>query len=131
MIIHGSLQSDLWESSISPTARYYDEYLYENKEMKPRFLGKTRVERVKTTIQQVGEAYTLQPNTLHRILYDGQEMVATLICRSARTLNWSRNIIVNHLIPDPRPQYMNTQALRTLLNEFKRRSNHDSPESLC
>ncbi len=124
-VIHGSLQSEVWESSVSPSAQFYDEYLYENKESEPRYLGKTRVAPVKISNRTAGEAYTLQPHVLHRILYDGQAMVATLMCRSSRTLSWSRNIIVNDHIPDPRPQYLHTQALRAFLEDFNRRYHHD------
>lgn len=117
-VLNGKLQSEIWDDSVSIHAKHYDEYLYTSKHVKPTLIGKTKVELIKTIIHQTGDAYTLEPHILHRIITSGNEMIATLICRSSSTRGWSRNIIVNDQVPDVIPNYLSADDLFNVLNNY-------------
>ncbi len=122
-ILAGTLHSEIWEESSSPTTPCYDDYLYVGKHDKPLLLGKTHVECVKSIVRAMGEAYTSRPHVLHRILFDGSAMAATLMCRSATTRKWSRNIIVNAVVPDAKPLYLTPNELEHVLIQYLKLEN--------
>lgn len=115
-VLKGNLRSEVWESSVCERDSWYDEYLYTNKNTEPHFLGKVRVALASADTKQTGSTYVLAPDILHRITVSPEDgMVATLVCRSFCVQNWSRNVIVNELVPDVTPQYMSSEALKTVL----------------
>ena len=117
-ILTGTLQSEIWQSSVRSDAQFYDEYLYVDKDTEPTYLGKAKVAMEKTVKREAGEAYVLNPGTLHRIIAHGNALTATLMCRSHCVQNWSRNIIVNQLIPDVKPNYLTPAGLETVLKNY-------------
>jgi hypothetical protein len=117
-IIHGNLHSEIWEDSASIYAQSYDEYLYTGKHVDPTPMGKARVELIKNCRHKAGDAYILKPYVLHRIITHQQELTATLICRSACGNNWSRNIIVNNLVPNVRPNFLQPNELSQILKKY-------------
>lgn len=117
-IINGSLKSEIWEDSASCHAKLYDEYMYTGKHVNPHLIGKARVEFVKYQSHMAGESYILQPHVLHRIISQPDEMTATLICRSSSACTWSRNIILNDLVPNVIPQYLNPDDLSRVLKQY-------------
>lgn len=115
-VLKGVLRSEIWESSVCEEDPYYDEYLYVDKNSTPCLLGKVKVVMSSKIEELKGNAYVLSPNVLHRITTCPEDgMVATLVCRSACIQDWSRNIIINGLIPDTTPHYMSADSLRSVL----------------
>lgn len=117
MIITGTLHSEIWEDSVSPSAAMYDEYLYMGKESNPILIGKARIELLKKVLHKSDEAYTLPSHVLHRII-SHEEMTSTLMFRPMNARDWSRNIALNSIPPKVQPTYMSPLELGTILEDY-------------
>lgn len=117
-VLSGELVSEIWEDSISADAVFCDEFLYLDKNTPPKYLGKARVGLAETCIQKQGESYSLAPHKLHRIIHQGDKMVATIMCRTNNVTNWARNVIVNKQIPDVQPVYITSDQLKNVLERY-------------
>ncbi len=117
--IRGSLKSEVWEESASSTDSEYDEYLYIDKETDPVLVGKVKVKFIKNVVHSEGTYYTLSPNELHRIVSDGNKIMATLVCHSASTKASARIIpIIHSSIPDVKPINMSPDEFCQLLRWY-------------
>lgn len=125
-IIKGELHSEIWEDSASIQAQCYDEYMYLGKHVDPVYIGKARVEMVQSIRRKAGEAYVLRPHVLHRIISHSQGMTATLICRSFGGCEWSRNIIVNNLVPNVKPNYLKIDEFEHVLMRYLKGEIHET-----
>lgn len=117
-VISGKLEGEIWENSATAETPLYNEYLYVGKNKELLSMGKARVKLANKVLYTEGEAYTLSPDSLHRILYSGEKVTATLMCRPAACRQWSRNIAVNGRKPSVKPTYMSIDELLKLINFY-------------
>jgi hypothetical protein len=118
-ILNGNLYCELWKDSAALNAMNYDEYHYRNKYTNTTLIGKAKMELYEKKHYKAGDCYYQEPDVLHRIVQNANEMVATLMCHSSKSRDWSRNIALNDSAPAVKPEkYMSNIDLRKILNEY-------------
>ena len=115
-VLCGQLQSEIWEDAATPGEQAYDEYLYlglaAGKQPYDLPVGKARVALREHVVHRAGDAYTMPPHVLHRIVASGQSMTSTLTCHSAIAKSWARTISISGAKPDIEQRFLSVAALR-------------------
>lgn len=117
VITDGTLRGEIWSEAVG-RAPLYDEYFYVGKDSGLVRLGSAKVELAEYFEHRAGDTYTLASHVLHRVISTGDQLTATMMCRSTHCMQWSRNINVNDNIPKVTPQYMSADELRGLIRDY-------------
>ena len=121
-IVDGTLTSEIWQEAASPDAVAFDELLYFAKDgdLAPVIVpnGKTKLICTKTVVRSAGEAYTMAPGTIHRIVRCGQKLTATLMCQAAPARRWNRLIPKLGQAPDVEQRYLTRPELTAAIVRY-------------
>lgn len=121
-ILCGQLESEIFTEALSDDARAYPEYLYYAKNSDhPAHIqrnGEVRLVCTKHGISRAGDAYSMAPGVLHRIVTTGGGMTATLMCQAAPARAWNRLIPAHEILPDVEQHYLEPHELHDVLECF-------------
>jgi hypothetical protein len=116
-VLLGELTCEIWEDGTGDDALIRPEMIYRGNASALEPIGDCRV-RLKTICRyHAGDRYWLPADGLHRIVNVGSGLVATLMAHPRNTRSWARNILLHDLIPDPSPEYLSADALRSVLDD--------------
>lgn len=123
-VLQGNLSSEIWEEAHQEDAPEFAEYLYlaRQADQAARLVenGKTRLVRTRQSTRSAGEAYTLAPGVLHRIVKCGSGLNATLMCQASPARSWNRLIPHPGVIPHVEQRFMTPPQLVRTLEEYLR-----------
>jgi hypothetical protein len=121
-VLSGRLESEIWEDAVAPQDASYDEYLYfgfaAGKQPYDLPVGKARVVLRERVVQRAGEAYTMLPHVMHRIVSSGREMTSTLACHTATAKCWARTISITGSMPDSAQRFLTPDDLRQVFRDY-------------
>lgn len=121
-ILCGQLESEIFAEALSDDARAYLEYLYyaQNSDHPAHIQrnGEVRLVCAKHSIRRAGDAYSMAPGVLHRIITTGAGMTATLMCQAAPARAWNRLIPVHEILPKVEQRYLESHELHDVLECF-------------
>ena len=120
-VLVGTLHSEIYAEDATPNAEEFDEYLYLAKSRgamsNHTFIGKARLARTATSVRNAGECYSMNPNTLHRIVQTSGDFTATLMCQGIPTRRSNRLLTRPHCVPDVAQRYLMPTAVAPVIRE--------------
>lgn len=121
-ILCGQLENEVFAEALSDEAREYPEYLYyaQNSDHPAHIQrnGEVRLVCTKHSIRHAGDAYSMAPGVLHRIVTTGTGMTATLMCQAAPARAWNRLISAHDILPNVEQRYLEPRELHDVLECF-------------
>jgi hypothetical protein len=118
LVLNSRLETEIWEDALSDGGETLNEYLYVGKDIGARnvYMGKARVSLKARVFNGEGDAYHMMSNVLHRIIYDGQDAVITLLCHARGARNWARTITRRTAEPNIDHDFIDADKLKSVLD---------------
>lgn len=123
-VLAGTLETEIWEDGLPGHGEDFDEYLYLSRsadaEARNVYMGKARVALKQRIINVPGDAYCMLSSVMHRIVYDGQATIGTLMCHAKAARNWARTITQRSVEPDVDHSCISAERLKKVLASYLR-----------
>jgi hypothetical protein len=120
-IVSGTMTSETWKEGTSALAREFQEYIYIARDdyMPPRVIpiGHTKLVQEKRTRRRAGNAYTMPPGALHRVVRS-EGLTASLVCQASAARGWNRLLTPGDPVQDVAPPFLTPAELSKEITRF-------------